>query len=162
MDWQNDLLGHSFGIEGEKLDFDLSKCIGFVTDTAIKNISEDFNRRLEKQGSTRIQWVAMYFLDREEKPISQKELAQLMNIKDSTLARLGDRMERDHLIIRIESQEDKRVKYLELTEAGKSKLNELMPVGENFSDLLMEGLNESDLEIFHKVIDKMLTNIEKY
>ena len=143
------------------MNFELENCIGFVTDSAIKHISEDFNRRLEKQGSTRIQWVAMYFLDKEKQPISQKELAQLMNIKDSSLARLVDRMERDHLLIRIESKEDKRVKYLELTEAGKSKLNELMPVGESFSDLLMEGLTEKDLVVFQKVIDKMLANIAK-
>lgn len=145
----------------EKLDFKLENCIGFVTDSAMKRISEDFNRRLEKQGSTRKQWVAMYFLERAKQPISQKELAQLMNIKDSTLARLVDRMERDHLLIRIESKADKRVKYLELTEEGKFKLDKLMPVGENFNDLLMEGLTEEDLVVFQKVIDRMLANTAK-
>ena len=143
------------------MDFDLSTCIGFVTDTAIKNISEDFNRRLEKQGSTRIQWVAMYFLHTQEKPISQKELALLMNIKDSTLARLVDRMERDLLLTRIESLEDKRVKYIELTKEGQEKIRSLLPAGQQFSDLLLEDLSQEELATFQKVIDQMLVNIKK-
>ncbi len=141
--------------------FDLSKCIGFVTDTAIKEISEDFNRRLEKKGSTRIQWVAMYFLSKAEKPLRQKELAALMNIQDPTLARLVDRMERDGMIRRIENQKDKRVKFLELTDAGKTKVEALMPDGEAFSNLLLDGVSKEELEVFERVLEKLLINIKK-
>ena len=63
------------------MDFDLSKCVGFVTTTAIKTIIEDFNRRMESHGSTRIQWIALYFLLRADTPMSQKELALLMNVQ---------------------------------------------------------------------------------
>lgn len=142
------------------LSFDLSKCIGFVTDAAVKNIVENFNRRLEREGSTRIQWVAMYFLSRAEKPISQKELALLMKIQDPTLARLVDRMERDGLFVRVENIEDKRVKFLELTEKGEIKIRELMPIGEKFSDLLLEGISREELDVFEKVLDKMTRNIQ--
>ncbi len=142
------------------MSFDLSKCIGFVTDTAVKNITENFNRRLEKEGSTRIQWVAMYFLSKAEKPISQKELALLMKIQDPTLARLVDRMERDGLLVRVENIEDKRVKFLELTEKGIVKINELMPIGEKFSELLLENVSREELDVFERVLDKMTHNIE--
>jgi len=141
------------------LKFDLSTCIGFVTDTAIKSISEEFNRRLEKQGSTRIQWVAMYFLAEAKNPMSQKELAIRLNITDPTLARLVDRMERDQLITRIESKEDKRVKFLELTPEGEAKIEELMPAGQEFSELLLKEISQEELRVFEGVIEKMLKNI---
>ncbi|WP_227020032.1 MarR family winged helix-turn-helix transcriptional regulator [Sinanaerobacter chloroacetimidivorans] len=141
--------------------FDLSKCIGFVTDKATKTISEDFNRRLEKQGSTRIQWIALYFLANSDQLMSQKELAVLMNVQDSSLARLVDRMERDGLIKRVENPKDRRIKFLELTEAGYHKMEELMPEGQYFSDLLLENITEEELSTFQNVIHKMLNNIKR-
>nr|WP_305144970.1 MarR family transcriptional regulator [Anaerotignum propionicum] len=114
-----------------------------------------------KYGSTRIQWIALYFLLNTDKEMSQKELASLMNIQDPSLARLIDRMERDGLIRRIENQKDKRMKILELTEAGRLKAESLMHCGQEFSDLLLEDISDEDVEIFHKVLDKMLNNIEK-
>ena len=145
----------------QQVDFDLTKCIGFVTDTSIKKVSEDFNRRLECQGSTRIQWVAMYFLRRSEKPLRQNDLAAMMNVKSPTLARLVDRMERDGLIKRVESEKDKRVNYLELTETGKNKVDELMPIGENFNQMLLNGITDEEIQVFHRVLEKMLGNIQE-
>ncbi len=143
------------------MDFDLSKCIGFVTTSAIKTITKDFNRRLEKYGSTRIQWIALYFLLTADKAMSQKELAALMNIQDPSIARLIDRMERDGLLHRIENPKDKRMKFLELTETGQLKAEALMPYGQEFSDLLLEDITDEEVEIFQKVLKKMLNNIMK-
>ena len=141
--------------------FNLSECIGFITNTTMKFVSEDFNRRLEAKGSTRIQWIALYFLNEENKSISQKELATLMNIKDSSLARLVDRMERDGLINRVENPKDKRVKFLELTNDGRNKIEILLPEGKYFSDLLLEDITEEELVTFYRVLDKMSNNIKK-
>lgn len=143
------------------MEFDLSRCIGFVTDTAIKTISEDFNKRLEKEGSTRTQWIALYFLYKSKKIISQKELANLMNVQDSSLARLVDRMERDELIRRLENTQDKRMKFLELTEKGRNRIELLLPLGQQFSDLLLNNVTDDELKIFQSVINKMLENIKK-
>lgn len=141
--------------------FNLSECIGFITNTTMKFVSEDFNRRLEAKGSTRIQWIALYFLNEENKSINQKELASLMNIKDSSVARLVDRMERDGLIKRVENPKDKRVKFLELTNNGRNKIEALLPEGKYFSDLLLEGITNEELLTFYKVLDKMSINIKK-
>lgn len=145
----------------QQVDFDLSSCIGFVTNTAIKTVTEDFNKRLEKCGSTRIQWIALYFLLRADKPTSQKELASLMNIQDPSIARLIDRMERDGLLQRIENPKDKRMKFLELTEAGREKAEALMPLGKEFSDLLLDDITEEEVKTLQIVLDKMLRNIKK-
>lgn len=143
------------------MDFDLSNCIGFVTNTTTKAVTEDFNRRLEKYGSTRIQWIALYFLLQADQSMSQKELATLMNIQDPSLARLIDRMERDGLLRRIENPEDKRIKFVELTEVGRLKADALMPYGQEFSNLLLEDITDEEVEVFYRVLDKLLKNIKK-
>lgn len=84
----------------------------------------------------------------------------MMNIQDSTLARLVDRMVRDELLIRVENQADKRVKFIELTEKGRMKIRDLMPIGENFSDLLLTNISSEELDSFQNVLDKMMHNIK--
>jgi len=143
------------------MDFDLSQCLGFVTTSAIKTVTEDFNKRMIKHGSTRIQWIALYFLLTADKEMSQKELATLMNIQGPSLARLIDRMERDDLLQRLENPNDKRMKILKLTENGRLKAEGLMQYGQAFSDLLLEDISDEEVKIFNQVLDKMLNNIKK-
>lgn len=51
--------------------------------------------------------------------MSQKELSDKMNIKESTTVRLVDRMEKDGFIVRFKDSNDRRITYIELTEKGK-------------------------------------------
>jgi DNA-binding MarR family transcriptional regulator len=141
------------------MSYDLTKCIGYITDNTMKIISADFNRRLEQYGMTRIQWIALYYLGKNEKKLKQNELAALMKIKNSSAARLIDRMERDGLIHRVESTEDKRIKNLELSAKGYTMREQLLPEGEKFNNLLLEGITEDELKTFEIVLQKMLKNI---
>jgi DNA-binding MarR family transcriptional regulator len=141
------------------MSYDLTKCIGYITDNTMKIISADFNRRLEQYGMTRIQWIALYYLGKNEKKLKQNELAALMKIKNSSAARLIDRMERDGLIHRVESTEDKRIKNLELSAKGYTMREQLLPEGEQFNNLLLEGITEDELKTFEIVLQKMLKNI---
>lgn len=143
------------------MDYDLSKCIGFVTNTAIKTITENFNKRLEKHGLTRIQWIALYFLLKAAEPIGQKELADLMNIKESSLVRVLDRMSRDKLLYRVENAGDRRMKYIVLSDSGRAKAEELYPLGKEFSDLLLKDISDEEVETFQLVLNKMLININE-
>lgn len=138
--------------------FTLERCIGYVTTNSIKIITDAFSHRLEKKGVTRIQWIALYYLYHNEN-ISQKELAIKMNIKDSTVARLLDRMERDELITRVKSTLDRRITYIHLTEKGKEYEAELLPEGEIYSEKLLNGISDEEIEIFEKVLNTMVENI---
>lgn len=134
--------------------------MGHITEYAMKQISEAFGRRLKETGVTRIQWIALYFISKEE-PISQSRLSRLMDVKDSSGGRLLDRMERDGLIHRRRSEKDKRVTYVSLTKRGATLFQELLPYGDNFNNDLIKGIDESDLMIFERVLDKMVNNISK-
>lgn len=109
---------------------------------------------------TRVQWIALYYLGKEEF-ISQKELAERMNVKESSVARLLDRMERDGLVERVRSEDDKRVTNLSLTEKGKQHRTELMPEGERFERLLHKGISEEEMQIFTTVLSRMVNNVKE-
>lgn len=138
--------------------FNLDKWVSYITESAMKQITDAFGQRLKKNGITRIQWIALYYID-IHKSISQRELSLLMNIKDSSVGRLLDRMERDEIIIRHRSETDRRVVFVSLSKHGEDLNKILMPIGQQFNNDLIKGLTEEELHIFHKVIENMTKNV---
>lgn len=138
--------------------FNLDECVAFITNKAAKKMADAFNERLKPLGITRVQWTALYYLGKYD-GISQKELAEKMNIKSSTVVRLIDRMENDNLVIRLEDPEDRRAIKLALTEKGKELRERFLPEGENMSKIFANGLTDEEIKIFLKVINKMVENI---
>lgn len=126
----------------------------------MKQFSEAFGRRLEGSGITRIQWIALYYI--YEKPlISQRELSQLMYIKDSSAGRLIDRLERDGLVARIKSEVDRRVIQLMLTDEGNERFEAVLDLGTSFNEDLTRNIPKEDLDIFNSVLGKMLANVSE-
>lgn len=134
--------------------------MGHITENATKQISEAFGRRLKDTGVTRIQWIGLYNIYKYQ-PISQRELSVLMSVKDSSATRLLDRMERDGLIERFQSEIDKRVIVVQLTGVGEEAFKKLLPYGDTFNNDLVEGISETELIIFENVLQKMIQNISK-
>lgn len=94
--------------------------------------------------------------------MNQKELSRRMNIKESTVARLVDRLERDGLVTRQRSEEDRRVFNLILTKKGKEYRKELVPEGEKFNSIVSKNITEKEMLVFMTVLDKMVNNLKNY
>lgn len=124
----------------------------------MKQITDAFSQRLKSSGVTRIQWIASYYLG-VHKSLSQRELAVLMNVKDSSIGRLLDRMERDNIIIRHRSDKDRRIIHVSLTKHGEELQEQLIPLGVEFNNELIKGLSDNELRIFDNVMQKMLHNV---
>lgn len=138
--------------------FNLDKCVGHVSENACKQITEAFGRRLKDSGVTRLQWIAMYYIDRDS-GIAQKDLAERIQVTESSIGRLIDRMERDGFVRRERSNTDRRVILLQLTDKGNRVFQELLPLGVQFNNTLTEGISDEDLIIYERVLHRMLTNI---
>ena len=138
--------------------FDLDTCICFVTNQASKKVAEVFNKRLLSKGITRVQGTALYFMGENDK-INQKRLAELMNIKDSTVTRLIDRMEREDLIYRKTDPNDRRSMLLNLTEKGKEYRKITLKIGQELSRDVSKNISDKNIEIFKDVLDKIVKNV---
>jgi DNA-binding MarR family transcriptional regulator len=138
--------------------FDIESCVCFINSKTSKKMANMFNERLIPLGVTRVQWIAMYYLLKHG-DLSQKELGEKMDIKESTVARLLDRMEEEGLIIRTQVKEDRRVKYIKLTPKGKERIEELLPEGQKMSELFSMGITEEEIQVFKRVLDKFIENI---
>jgi len=126
----------------------------------MKQFSEAFGRKLDSSGITRIQWIALYYIHQNEN-ISQRELANRMCVKDSSVGRLIDRLERDGMVERLRSTSDRRVITLKLTDDGSKRFEKVLPLGVEFNNQLVKNISEEDLETFESVLKRMLQNIQE-
>lgn len=139
------------------MDFNLNECVSFITSSKSKKLSEIFAKWLQPHNITRIQWVALYYINRNGE-VSQRELSNLMSINDSSGMRLIERLERDGLVIRTRSDIDRRIICLTLSKTGKEVITNLLPLGVEFSNLIIKDIPADDLKIFNIIMDKMLEN----
>ncbi|MGH4121964.1 MAG: MarR family winged helix-turn-helix transcriptional regulator [Clostridium sp.] len=138
--------------------FDIESCVCFINNKTSKKMADMFNERLIPLGVTRVQWMAMYYLLKYG-DMSQKDLGEKMDIKESTVARLLDRMGVEDLIVRTQVKEDKRIKYIKLTQKGRERIEELLEEGQKMSEFFSKGITEEETEVFKRVLQKFMKNI---
>ncbi|MGF7448870.1 MarR family winged helix-turn-helix transcriptional regulator, partial [Klebsiella michiganensis] len=76
------------------------------------------NRRLKDLGMSQASWVAVSAIARNEKPLSQSELAQELGVESATLVPLLNRLVDLGLVERVKTERDKRKRLLIATAKG--------------------------------------------
>lgn len=140
--------------------FNLEDCIALMTNKYNKEITELFNQRLQEHNITRVQWIALFYIDNNE-GITQRDLAKILDSNESSIVRLIDRMEKENIVKREKDPTDRRITKLFLTEVGMKKRDEILPIGEKFSKDCIKGISDEDLETFKEVLHKMIKNLNK-
>ena len=78
------------------------------------------DRRMRDLGISQAGWVAIAYIAKAEAPLSQSELANLVQVEAATMVSTLDRLEKAGLVERIASETDRRVKHLKVTPAGQA------------------------------------------
>lgn len=130
----------------------------FATAKAAKIMNDAFNNVVLRYGLTRSQCIAMYYIN-SAGSTNQKDLAKQMNIRESTMTGLLDRMERDGLIERKPDKEDMRRKSISLSKKGVEELDNISHVSEEFIKEATDKIDDESIGIFNKVLDKMVESV---
>lgn len=97
----------------------------------------------------------------EEDGISQRSLAQKMNITPATLTRMLQRMEKNDLIIRRADEKDQRIILVHLTKFGRETLKKLDALNEKAEHDLFGSLSEEDRETLSGYLGFILDRIHE-
>ena len=103
------------------------------------------DRRARAHGMTRAQWVMLMRLKRQP-GLSQKELAELLEVEPITVARLADRLEKSELLERRADPHDRRVWRLHLLPAARPVLDELSTQRDELIKLITTKLDPSVID----------------
>lgn len=119
-------------------------------------LEKNGNNQLKKKGLTFSQMnVLMQLINTSEKKLSFKELEKKLLLAQSTTVGLISRLEQKGLVSVFEDIEDKRVKFVEITDLGESYCDDAKIEMEQMERKLLSALTESEREIFYSLLEKV-------
>jgi len=118
------------------------------------------DRRAKAHGMSRAQWVILVRLDRQP-GLSQKELAELLEVEPITVARLADRLEARDLLERRPDPSDRRVWRLHLLAAAQPVLDELVSHRDDLIALLTARLDPQTIETVTAALLQMRSTLSR-
>ena len=92
----------------------------------------------------------------------QNDMAIVTNRHKATLTRVLDTMEKNHLVVRIPDQADKRVKRVYLTKHGRKRLEDMRPVIFEAAKEIQKGLSKTEIKTLISILKKVQGNINFY
>ncbi len=95
----------------------------------------------------------------ENDGLSQGELVELLDIRPSSLSELLSKMEEKGDVYRREDENDKRVRYVFLSEVGKAKALELSSENNPIFSLF-DVLSEEEKTDFSNILDKLVADFK--
>lgn len=119
-----------------------------------------FNRLLVREGIGEINSAQgrILFALWEMDGIPITELSGMTLLERSTLTGMLDRLERDGLVMRKPSPEDRRAILIFRTEKDRKFQKKYIAVSEVMLEIFYKGLSETEIDRFEKTLDTVLKN----
>lgn len=94
--------------------------------------------------------------------MSQRELAEELNMTAPSITSAIQKMEREGYITRRPDQWDQRVMRLALTEQGKSCIRSVKEVGSRMDEIILSGMSLEEKLLFRRLMLQVKENLENY
>lgn len=124
-----------------------------------KNL-KNFNN-MPRPASVHQGFIIRYLIENKNQTVYQRDLEKALGIRRSTISGILKTMEKNEIIERYGSENDTRLKKVELTKKAKSKHFEMQKNFEKLEDELVFGISEDDLHTFFKVTNKIKENLRR-
>jgi len=116
------------------------------------------DKRARVHGMTRAQWIILFRLSKQP-GLSQKELADLLEVEPITVARLVDRLESAGYLERRADGSDRRIWRLHLLPAATVPLAEIDREKTSLSALVSDGISPAVHEAMVTGLRRMKSNL---
>ena len=130
----------------------------FLLHDLARHLRLDADRRAACHGLTRAQWVILFWLNRQP-GLSQKELAELLEVEPITVARLIDRLEEHGMVERRADPDDRRVWRLHLLERARPVLDALHCERAGLLASVTAGLDAATIAVVVEALARMKCNV---
>lgn len=125
-----------------------------------EKIKQHFNDQLKNNNLTLSQfWVLKYLQQHDRQKVSQKELAEAVQVTHPTMIGLIDRLEEKGMVLRDIDENDRRFRYIRLTDKGKQYLKESKQNAEAMDIALVKNFSSDEVEILKSLLDRVYENI---
>jgi MarR family transcriptional regulator for hemolysin len=130
----------------------------FLLHDVARLLRVDADKRARAHGMTRAQWGILIWLERQP-GLSQKELAEILEVEPITVARLIDRLEGRGMVERRPDPKDRRIWRLHLCPPAIPVLREIDRQRIDMRDLVSDGLDDSTIETMTEALLTMKSTL---
>lgn len=129
----------------------------------ISKLSNKIRRKMDafstKESFSGSQGRVLHFLLAQTEDVFQKDIEEEYSLRPPTATAILKKMEENGLIFRESLPNDGRMKKIVVTEKALQYKDIVMSDITQLEDELTTDISESDMDIFFKVVEKMLNNI---
>ena len=129
---------------------------GMATTAVARRLQKNF--RLAGLEITIEQWSVLYHLWKQD-ALSQQELCNRTFRDKPSITRLIDNLEKQKLVKRMPSKEDRRINLVCLTETAKLLQDKTIELANQTMDEALVGVHKSEIEIVKQVFQKVYDNL---
>ncbi len=111
----------------------------------------------DKLGMSELQLSQLHYLKIIDRTIGLtfSQFAEILSITRPSVTEIVNKLIRLDCVNKMQSQDDGRIFYIELTEKGRNMAQISSLSEERLVDIILEKLNENDIEIFISLIRKL-------
>jgi DNA-binding MarR family transcriptional regulator len=133
---------------------------GSVQTKAYAVLREEVYKILAKYDLVPSYWSMLGIILEARDGIRQADVAKAMNVKPPLITVMVRQMESRGIVQTVQNQFDARAKLLSITPEGKKLIKSADNDLNSHLDLLLNGLTETDLISYHKVLTTIIFNSE--
>jgi MarR family transcriptional regulator, transcriptional regulator for hemolysin len=140
------------------------KPIFMIVGGMMKALFRVLKKRTDEQAEAPLtieQFRLLYAISKEANEVIQKEMAEIMGKDKSAILRMTDCLEKKELVRRVVDQNDRRKNNLMVSKMGERTIELWLKIGIDLNNELTEGLSQSDMDAFFKVINHIKSKAEK-
>ncbi len=119
------------------------------------------NALLEGDIKTTLSQTGILFLLRQENGQSMTQLSDALEIDNSTLTGLIDRMERSGYVARSSGDSDRRAFRISITPQGLEESNRAKPLIRKINEEIKSGFSQEEIETFKRVLGNLIEKFGK-
>lgn len=110
---------------------------------------------------TMFQFKLLYSISVEREEVILKDMAEKMGKDKSSILRMINLLEKKELVRRVVDQNDRRKNQLMVTKMGERFILDFQKIEQELNIELQEGLSESDIQQFLKVVNHLKMKSEQ-
>ncbi|MBM3442224.1 MAG: MarR family transcriptional regulator [Bacteroidetes bacterium] len=132
----------------------------FITGLASTALARRLQKNFKQNGVdiTIEQWSVLYHLWKHD-GMSQQELCEASYRDKPSITRLLDNLERQGLVQRVPSKDDRRMKRIFLTTAGAGLRDSTMDLANKTLNEALEGVPAKEIELCKSVLQRVYDNL---
>ncbi len=106
------------------------------------------------------QFGFLFAIKEKNEEVIQKDMAEILGKDQSAILRTVDALQKKDLIRRVSDANDRRKNFLMVTKKGERVIEQYLKIEIQLNEELLDGLPDSDLDAFYKVVEHIKKRAE--